>query len=335
MRPQLLRIVELFDWEQGTERILQPQNRLAVDRRGGMIHDRVVGHRVDRGVEQDGVPRDGLPGDGDFTDDAGHRTQGEVVGCHDAPRAELAQRLADNARKQHLHAAGDRPSEGLVGRHVLDSEGVPPRIKLEDLVNEVEHHSSIGGGLLRPLELTDHDPAKGLWGEEGGDEVDRHIWFETIHPFLDGNGRMARLLTLLLFYHSGYEVGRYISLEHLIENQREGYYDALFKSSQGWHEGRHSLVPWWEYFLGVMLLGAYQEFERRTGELTNAHGAKSEMVLSAIKKLPQQFQYADLTRACPNVSRPTIKRVLGKLRDEGEIECIKPGRDAVWEKRES
>jgi Fic family protein len=156
--------------------------------------------------------------------------------------------------------------------------------------------------------------------------------FLCIHPFTDGNGRMARLLTLLLLYHAGFEVGRYISLEHLIENQREGYYDALFKSSQGWHDGSHNLLPWWEYFLGVMLLGAYQEFERRTGELTTAHGAKTEMVLSAIEKLPTRFRYTDLAQACPNISRPTIKRVLGQLRDEGKIECVKSGRDAVWEK---
>jgi Fic family protein len=159
--------------------------------------------------------------------------------------------------------------------------------------------------------------------------------FLCIHPFLDGNGRMARLLTLLLLYKAGYEVGRFISLEYLIESQREGYYDALFKSSQGWHKGQHSLAPWWEYFLGVMLLGAYLEFERRTGEFMNAHGAKSEMVMSAVVKLPVQFHYADVARACPNVSRPTIKRVLGKLRDEGKIECIKSGRDAVWKKRGS
>lgn len=159
--------------------------------------------------------------------------------------------------------------------------------------------------------------------------------FLCIHPFTDGNGRMARLLTLRLLYRAGFEVGRYISLEHLVEKQREGYYDALYNSSQGWHDGAHSLLPWWEYFLGVMLLGAYHEFEHRTGELTNAHGAKTEMVLSAIEKLPSQFRYADLAQACPNVSRPTIKRVLGKLRDEGKIECLKPGRDAVWEKRGS
>lgn len=159
--------------------------------------------------------------------------------------------------------------------------------------------------------------------------------FLCIHPFLDGNGRMARLLTLLLLYHAGYEVGRYTSLEHLIENQREGYYEALFRSSLGWHEGRHSLTPWWEYFLGVILLRAYREFEHRTGELTTAHGAKTELVLSTIRKLPVRFRYADLAQACPNVSRPTIKRVLGQLQKDGQVKCVKPGRDAVWEKRGS
>ncbi len=159
--------------------------------------------------------------------------------------------------------------------------------------------------------------------------------FLCIHPFTDGNGRMARLLTLLLLYQSGFEVGRYISLEYLIENQREGYYDALYKSSQDWHEGEHTLLPWWEYFLGVMLLAAYRELERRTGELTTAHGAKTELVLAAIRKLPERFRYADLAQACPNVSRPTIKRVLARLREDGAVECIKSGRDAIWEKRRS
>lgn len=68
--------------------------------------------------------------------------------------------------------------------------------------------------------------------------------FLCIHPFTDGNGRMARLLTLLLLYQSGFEVGRYISLEYLIENQREGYYDAFYKSSQDWHEGEQTLLLW-------------------------------------------------------------------------------------------
>ena len=143
---------------------------------------------------------------------------------------------------------------------------------------------------------------------------------------------MARLLTLLLLYQAGFEVGRYISLEHLIENQREGYYDALYKSSQGWHHGTHTLLPWWEYFLGVMLLGAYHEFERRTGELTTTHGAKKELVFDTIGHLPEEFRVADIERACPGVSRPTINRALRELREAGKIVCVKGGRDAIWRK---
>ena len=69
--------------------------------------------------------------------------------------------------------------------------------------------------------------------------------FECVHPFADGNGRIGRLLTLLLLYHAGYQVGRYISLERIVEESKETYYEALYKSSQGWHEGRHDLRPWW------------------------------------------------------------------------------------------
>jgi Fic family protein len=75
--------------------------------------------------------------------------------------------------------------------------------------------------------------------------------FLCIHPFTDGNGRLGRLISLLLLYRAGYEVGRYISLERIIEETRESYYGALAKSSVDWHEGRHSLLPWWEYFTGA------------------------------------------------------------------------------------
>lgn len=157
--------------------------------------------------------------------------------------------------------------------------------------------------------------------------------FLCIHPFLDGNGRMARLLTLLLLYKAGYEVGRYISLEQMVEQTKEGYYDTLYTSSQGWHEAEHAILPWWEYFLGVMLFGSYKEFERRVGLVTTSRGAKREMILDTVNRLPQQFQIGDIERACPGVSRPTINRALKELRDQGKITCIKPGRDARWEKR--
>jgi Fic family protein len=156
--------------------------------------------------------------------------------------------------------------------------------------------------------------------------------FLCIHPFADGNGRMARLLTLLLLYQAGYQVGRYVSLETAIEETKEGYYDSLNASSQGWHEARHSLVAWWEYFVGVMLVRAYRQFEERVGVTNARRGAKRDMIRDAVNRLPNRFRYADLERALPAVSRPTIARALRELRAEGAIRCLNPGRDATWEK---
>lgn len=155
--------------------------------------------------------------------------------------------------------------------------------------------------------------------------------FLCVHPFSDGNGRMSRILNLMLLYQAGYGVGRYISLEKVIEDSKETYYEALEASSRGWYEGRHDLVPWLQYSHGV-LIAAYLEFEHRVGQMGTGRGAKREMVIDCIRHLPATFRYADVERACPGVSRPTIVRVLGELRDNGEIRCTKGGRDATWER---
>jgi len=156
--------------------------------------------------------------------------------------------------------------------------------------------------------------------------------FLCVHPFLDGNGRLSRLLTLLLLYHAGYGVGRFISLEKKVEETRESYYDALAKSSQGWHEGIHTLVPWWEYFLGVVVLSAYREFEARAGVITSRRGGQSQRVIQAVERLPVPFRVRDVEKMSPGVSRPTINRVLQSLRKEGKIRALGKGRDAAWER---
>lgn len=155
--------------------------------------------------------------------------------------------------------------------------------------------------------------------------------FECIHPFMDGNGRVGRLLTLLLLYQAGYEVGRYISLERIVENTKETYYETLYKSSQDWHDARHDLRPWWEYFLGI-LTAAYGEFEDRVGRITSARGAKREMVRDAVRRLPARFKLADLQDICPGVSYPTLKRALAELKREKLAKCLGKGRDAEWER---
>ena len=156
--------------------------------------------------------------------------------------------------------------------------------------------------------------------------------FLCIHPFTDGNGRVSRLLAVLLLHQSSYGVGRYISLERLIERSKETYYEALQMSSEGWHEGRHRLKPWWEYSLGI-LIGAYREFEERVGTITTARGAKTALIEQAIERLPSTFRIADLEQACPPVSRDMIRVVLNRLRKEGKLYCKGTGRSAFWEKR--
>jgi Fic family protein len=156
--------------------------------------------------------------------------------------------------------------------------------------------------------------------------------FLCIHPFRDGNGRMARLLSLLLLYQAGYEVGRFISLESIVEETKQGYYDSLYQSSQGWHDTKHALLPWWEYFLGVMLLAAYREFESRVGIMTTVRGAKTAMVFDAIERLPDGFKMADLERVCPNVTRDMIRVVLNRLKLSKRLRCEGRGPTASWRK---
>lgn len=154
--------------------------------------------------------------------------------------------------------------------------------------------------------------------------------FLCIHPFRDGNGRMARLLTLLLLYHAGYEVGRYISLEQIVERTKESYYDTLYRSSAGWHDGRHDLMPWTEYLLGVVILGAYQELERRVGTVTGARGTKTAMVLDVIDRMVGEFSVADLQERCPTVGIDLLRRILRRERDAGRLECLGRGPNARW-----
>lgn len=156
--------------------------------------------------------------------------------------------------------------------------------------------------------------------------------FECIHPFRDGNGRIGRLLTLLLLYQTGYEVGRFISLERIIEESKETYYDALYKSSQRWHEGSHDIQPWWSYFLGSVI-AAYKEFESRVGTITSVRGAKKEMVMAAFERLPETFTFSDFQRACQGVSYSTLRRVLEELKKKKKVKPMGRGRDAQWKKQ--
>lgn len=180
----------------------------------------------------------------------------------------------------------------LLYRHALDQENIPPLIAVAGLVLD----------------------------------------FLCVHPFRDGNGRVSRLLTLLALYQHGYEVGRFISLERLVEESKEDYYDSLYRSSQGWHEGQNQLTPWLNFFLAIIRRG-YAEFEQRAVQIKSPRGAKTEMVEHAIETIGSEFRITDLERACPAVSRDMIRRLLRDLKAEGRIECVGRGPGAKWRRK--
>ena len=155
--------------------------------------------------------------------------------------------------------------------------------------------------------------------------------FLCIHPFRDGNGRVSRLLFLLACYHCGLEVGRYISLERLVEQNKERYYEVLEQSSARWHDGKHDAWPAMNFLLFI-LTQACKEFEQRVGQLKSPRGEKTAMVLAAIARQIGTFRVADVQAECPGVGLDLIRQLLARLRKEKKIKALGTGRGAKWGK---
>ena len=152
-----------------------------------------------------------------------------------------------------------------------------------------------------------------------------------IHPFQDGNGRTARLWALLLLYHAGYTVGKYISLERIIEESKETYYESLERSSQNWHEEKHDPKPWLHYFYGT-LIKAYKEFEVRAGAVKE-NMSKTKLVEAFIERAVIPFCISDIQKEYPNISKEMIRLVIRELRDADKIYATSKGRGAKWIKK--
>lgn len=157
--------------------------------------------------------------------------------------------------------------------------------------------------------------------------------FLCIHPFRDGNGRVSRLLWLLQSHQLGYQVGRYISLERLVEQNKDRYYETLEKSSQGWHEGKHNPWHYINYVLSIMK-AAYKDFVERVGEVKAPRGEKREMVNRGIEELlskpERSFRISELELMCPGVSRDMVRHVLREHQEAGAIACTGRGLGATW-----
>lgn len=156
--------------------------------------------------------------------------------------------------------------------------------------------------------------------------------FVSIHPFNDGNGRMSRLLTLLLMYRNGYDVGKYVSIEKEIENSKETYYEALSASSTGWQNGENDYVPFVTYMLGIVT-ACYRELESRFSVVALPAG-NEESIRAFFDRLIGTATKREIMDANPNMSQRTLERILAKLQDEGVVEKVGAARSTAYRRRE-
>jgi Fic family protein len=155
--------------------------------------------------------------------------------------------------------------------------------------------------------------------------------FLCIHPFNDGNGRMSRLLTLLLYYRAEYIVGKYISLEKLIENSKETYYEVLQDSSGDWHDNKSNYAPFVRYYLGI-IQKAYNEFEERVEYLSLRGLSKPDRIKAVIDRNIGKITKNEILEACPDISKVTVERTLTALVKDGYIVKIGAGRSTAYGK---
>lgn len=149
--------------------------------------------------------------------------------------------------------------------------------------------------------------------------------FLCIHPFSDGNGRMSRLLTILLLYKNGFFVGKYISLEMIIEATKDIYYQELQASSNNWHDGTNDEIPFIKYMLSV-IYKAYTECDERFRLISEKSLTSAERIMKVFEKTLEPLSKSDILILCPDISQRTIERALKELKDTHLIKPIGSGR---------
>lgn len=158
--------------------------------------------------------------------------------------------------------------------------------------------------------------------------------FLCIHPFTDGNGRLSRLIMSLLLYRSGYMAGKYISLEKLIEDTKETYYQVLQESSKGWEEDRNTYLPFVRYYLQILLV-AYKDFSERVEIGSDKSLTKADRITRLLETSLGQWTKSDIRGHYPDISDATIELTLAKLLREDEITKIgeKKGTSYIWKRK--
>lgn len=215
--------------------------------------------------------------------------------------------------KQEPNQIAERDDDGI--RQIVFTP--PPPEETEGLLTGLldAYHQAQARRLAHPLVLI------------GGLVLD----FLAIHPVLDGNGRLARLITTHELLAQGYGVVRYVSVEQLIFESTNSYYAALAESQRGWHEAGHDPWPWIGY-LAEVLARAYDSFEQRVdGARPTAGMRKQERVRDyVLHHAPETFPVAAVRAALPGISDGTIELAFKKMADDGEIRSNGRGRGATW-----
>lgn len=145
--------------------------------------------------------------------------------------------------------------------------------------------------------------------------------FLCIHPFKDGNGRMSRLLSLLLLYKNGFDVGKYISFEEQINKNKDWYYQALKESSENWHDSTNNYFPFMQNFLAT-LYECYKELDRRFAVVNSNKITKTTRIENTVLNSLLPISKADICRLLPDISPTTVEAVLGKMVKSGIITTI-------------
>jgi Fic family protein len=155
--------------------------------------------------------------------------------------------------------------------------------------------------------------------------------FLCIHPFRDGNGRMSRLLSLLLLYKNGYDVGKYVSFEEQINNHKAFYYEALQQSSVGWHTNENSCFPFIENFLSTLYM-CYKELDKRFAVVHGKKITKKARIETTVLNSLTPLSKAEICKILPDVSPTTVEAVLGVMVKDGTIKRIGAGRASRYVK---
>ncbi len=260
------------------------------------------------------------------------------------PRSRSEQEIAGYREVlSYIHESHDHiaPTPGIIlqmHRDMFSFSGTSAKGKFKDSDNIIAEIDAQGRRRTRFTPVQAHLTAQAIDGLCGNlsecwkdGNIDKLLLvalfvldFLCIHPFNDGNGRMSRLLTLLLLYKAGYAVGKYISIERLIEGSKETYYEALEASSAGWHENANDYAPFVRYYLGV-LLKAYGEFEDRVGHLSSKKMSKPERIARTIEGHVGAITKREILELCPDVSKTTVERTLAGLVKSGRLEKVGAG----------